>query len=280
MNDEISKVIAEIELNKKHFTQIHNQLKKIVKFDSNREENIKELTSSLNKLNNIVQKQDLDTQVGLLLSNWIDKYQKQLTDIKDSVQNKFGIELEANLKDINISLSGQYPDLTAGLYTFTLDLDKQEVIIWFGPKQERLGKCPLSATKVKCFIENCMKNMGSNINEEEFIRILHDTCCLISDKYKNGRIPIMKVLPLLSVNLQSNKFKLDPKKDNYRSYSRSDYSFDLYRIRQYSKMQIMNKELHLTVAIKSYTNKQYESLWIPDNITGRGTRYSHLEFRG
>jgi len=280
MNNEISFILEEISIYKKHITQVNKILNKIGKLNSSKEDNIIELEKCINKLDNIIQNYEKDTHVKLLISDWLTRYRKNLIEIKDSIEKTFGIELESKLRELNIPLSGQYPELNAGLYSLVLNFGKQEVYVWYGPKQERLGICPLSATKITKYINDTTNNIGSKINGEEFLKILHRAYGIIAGKQHEEKVPIMQLLPLVSLYLQGDRFHKDPKKENYRGYSRADFSYDIYRIRQNKILTHSDKQLHIIVATRAYTKKRQDFIWIPENLSGKGSTYSHIEFRG
>lgn len=86
-------------------------------------------------------------------------------------------------------------------------------------------------------------------------------------------MPIIKVLTELAFLLQNSHFHQDPRRENYESYSRADFSYDLFRIHRY---QLSPLKIQLKVATREYTRQRTDFLWIPDDENGRGTTYSHL----
>ncbi len=116
-----------------------------------------------------------------------------------------------------------------------------------------------------------MSNMSAD-SAEEFLKKLREAYSRVAEANPNDPAPIISVLTELSYLLQSPQFRQDPRRENFRSYSRADFSHDVYNTRQL-------KVLNLTVATRAHTKRRMDFLWIPDDESGRGTTYSHLHFR-
>lgn len=144
---------------------------------------------------------------------------------------------------------------------FTLEVTEGEVIIWYGPKQERLSRCHASPDKVAQRVAELRNRLGSPCSPEEFLSKLYDAYRAIA---KDGEaVPITRVLAEVSKRY-----------NGYGGYSRADFSYDLYRVRDVAS----EWGLHLVVATRAYTRRRSDFLWVPDDQTGKGTVYSHLKF--
>ncbi|MEO0283883.1 MAG: hypothetical protein ABIN17_02270 [candidate division WOR-3 bacterium] len=213
--------------------------------------------------------------------NWLENYQKELQAVEKEIQDRFGCELEEALKEQNLSLRGHYPELKTWLFTIELLFDKGYATIWYGPKQERLAQCSLSVSQVTKKIFELKKQLGSQVNEEEFLKKLYYAYQrkLIIKGDKNGTaLPIIEILPEVAYLLQEPRFHKNPKKEYYKSYTRCDFSYDLFRILNSEKNKIFNCRLSLVVASLAHTKKREDFLWIPNDEKGNGTVYSHLKF--
>ena len=76
--------------------------------------------------------------------------------------------------------------------------------------------------------------------------------------------------------MQNDKFRSDPQKNNYKTYSRADFSFDLYRLKKPNE-NILRDHVQLSVAIRAYTTRRDQFLWIPGDNQGNGSAYSHIK---
>jgi hypothetical protein len=130
-----------------------------------------------------------------------------------------------------------------------------------------------------CFdsnIEKAKKELGSGLNEEELLQRIHSAYYRVVGGKRGEPAPIIEVLAELAYLLQSQKFRQDPRKENYRSYGRADFSYDLYRVRKYQSSNL--SRLRLNVATRIDTRRRANFLWVPDDESGKGTTYSKLVF--
>ncbi|MBI4529894.1 MAG: hypothetical protein HY709_00075, partial [Candidatus Latescibacteria bacterium] len=235
--------------------------------------NLPQLKMCLKKLEGILGQFNRGIDQYEALRHWIDTYKRDLDAVEEQVRMRFGIELEQELKKIGLSLSGQYPELRAGFFTIELDFAKWRVTLWYGPKQERLDRCHLSSVEVANYVDKVRQQLGSHMSsEDEFLKKLEEAYFRTAGRERGTPVPIIRVLPELAYLLQSPRFYQDSKKEDYKSYSRADFSYDLFQVRH-------EKRLHLTVATRAYTKQRQDFLWVPDDESGRGTTYSHLQFR-
>lgn len=265
----------------KWVSRVAKLLKNLSNLDQNRVDNLRKIKNILPRIIKNVEEFPKFTESINNLQNWLGNYKEELELTEKELYNRFGLELEKALKKQKLSLSGHYPELKTWFFTIELLFDKGYAIIWYGPKQERLAQCDLSVSEVAKKIFELKMQIGSQVNGEEFLKKLYFAYqrMLIIKGYKNGTpLPIIEILPEVAYLLQEPRFHKNPKKEYYKSYTRSDFSYDLFRIRNLETNKIFNWRLHLVVATLTHTKKREDFLWIPDDETGKGTVYSHLKF--
>ena len=199
---------------------------------------------------------------------------------RESQKKSFGQRLEQALQQLGFELKGHYPTLKVSFYTLKMDLDNNNVEIWYGPEQEKLDSSKL----IPETIAQKLKNVHAQITQREF----NDKTSLsnlysaykVAVYHKDGKIgdaaPITDVLSNLAFLIQNRRFKMNPVKENYREYGRVFFSYDLYRLKE---RRIGNLELGLVTATRAYTRKRSGFLWIPSNERGDGSYISHIKFR-
>ena len=274
----LEQLISELQKQQKKVQSIIKLLREISRLDQNRNENLRKIRQAIEKLNHVV---NIFKQAEISvhdLTNWISQYQSEVKSTEEKIRKQFGVELENELGKLGLSLSGQYPELKAGLFTIELDFDQWKVTLWYGPKQERLGQHPLSVSKIASQIEKEKQKLGSQLPEEQLLEKLREAYHRASGMNRGGPVPIIKVLAEVSYLLQRPRFLQDPRRENYRSYSRADFSYDLFRIRKFQSNTLFASKLHLTVATRAHTKRRSGFLWVPDDESGKGTTYSHLLF--
>ncbi len=273
MNMSLEELLKELSSHKRNIQSIYKLLSEISRLDKNRAENLTKLKAQLDKLEGMIKNLERESYVQNL-NEWIKHYKSILENTIDQKKRRIGAELDIQLKKLGITLSGHYPEFRAGLFTIELDFDKWRAVIWYGSKQERLSECPLSTSTIVKQIEKVKKELGSGLKEEDLLKKLSEAYKHVAGVEKKGEyVPIIKVLTELAFLLQNSHFHQDPRRENYESYSRADFSYDLFRIHRY---QLSPLKIQLKVATREYTRQRTDFLWIPDDENGRGTTYSHL----
>mgnify|MGYP001026414570 CR=1 FL=1 len=247
-------------------------LSKNIKLDQNREENLVEIKRNITKLKNISENLHGDIYIQEL-KNWLRQYELELRDTEQELIKAFGSKLDTALKTMGLSLSGQYPELRAGLFTLELDFDQWETKLWYGPKQELLGRCDLSVNKIVNLLASEMKRLGSRLSEDELLEKLRKAYYRVVGINCREPAPIIQVMAEMSFLIQNARFLQDPKRENFISYSRADFSYDLFRV----KKGIYQSGLHLRTATRAQTRQRFDFIWVPNDESGNGTAYSHLQ---
>ena len=255
--------------------RIMNEIKKL---DESRAANLRALKARTEKIITICAVLD-DSTIVKEFSAEIDAYQQTLVQSEQSLVDEFGVRLEGLLQSRQVTLSGQYPNLRAGLFTIKMDVKNWQVTLWYGPEQERLEKCPLDAVTVANRISAQLDTLGAQLAPKQYMEIL-------SNVYKKVRlepssdetVPIIQLLPEMALALQDKAFLKDPNKENYIPYSRADFSFDLFKFKQCNQTDLPIL-VQLTVAARAHTTDKSKYLWIPDDLKGNGSTYSHIRIR-
>jgi len=275
----IEQLINEVSSQKENINSILQLLKKISGFEKNRKENLFRIRNCILQLNIILKKDDINFPNKDLLKEWINQYDQEIIGLEEDSMKHFGIELEQELKKIGLSLSGQYPELKSGFFTLEIISVNRNINIWYGPKQERLSQCQFSTNEVVKKIKEIREKLGCRLNEELFISKLQFACSRVAIKQKDKPNPIIKVLGELSFILQNQKFLNDPQRYNYKGYGRADFSYDLFKARRLEQSFNFERKFRLVVATRINTTKRQDFLWIPDDESGKGTLYSHIQFK-
>ncbi|HXG41128.1 MAG TPA: hypothetical protein VNL95_00145 [Dehalococcoidia bacterium] len=214
------------------------------------------------------------------LNQWVEDYRARLEDRKRELKRGFGARLEALLKEQGFELKGLYPELKAGFYTIEVNFDRWQATIWYGPKQELMDRCKLSASMVAKHLELVHKDLtGRPIDEEAFLKKLHDAYLRALSRLgrKEGeQAPILQVLSEYVFLNQDKRFYTDPRKEHFKGYGRAHFSYDLFRLKQ---RRLLGWELSLVVATRANTISRERFLWVPTDEKGDGTAFAYLQFR-
>lgn len=255
--------------------RIMNEIKKL---DQARAANLRALKARTAKILTICAGLD-DSTIVKEFSAEIDAYQQTLVQSEQSLVDEFGVRLEGLLQSRQITLTGQYPNLRAGLFTIKMDVKSWQVTLWYGPEQERLEKGPLDAETVANRIGAQLDTLGSQLNTEQYASILANVYKNVKFKSSGEEtVPIIQLLPEMALALQDKAFLKDPNKENYIPYSRADFSFDLFKLKRCNQTDLPIL-VQLTVAARALTTDKANYLWIPDDLKGNGSTYSHIRIR-
>lgn len=265
---EITKNLAELA---KTTAVLNRLLAEIGKLDNDRTKNIASLQARIPKLDACVEALRQIPDVAKQLDEWLANYRSEFVAFKEEQVKRFGVELESELRKQGLELSGHYPELRAGLFTFEINLDKWQITLWYGPKQERLGTCAVSAKETVELVEKSGTALGSHVEEAVFAQRLQESLTRLRLQNEDGVIPIIAVLGELTLVMQNERFRRDPRREHYHSYGRADFSMDLFHF---------GRRVQLRIATRSLVRSRDDFLWVPsDERSGEGAVYSHICLR-
>ena len=263
---------------KKTTDAIVRTLRQISRLDEDRAANFRQIQSRMVKIGDMTGQMEPGSRQVPDLQAWLDEYANQLEEARGELGRRFGVELEQWLEEMGRSLSGHYPELKTGLFTIGLDFDGGYAILWYGPRQEQLGRYRLSPREVASRVQKSERDLGVELPVEDFLTRLEEAYLSCIEARRSRKAPIIQVLCQLSFLLQTPHFRSDPKRENYRGYGRADFSYDLYRVQREAGQTRQRERLHLAIATRSQTEQRARHLWIPESEDGRGSAYSHITF--
>ncbi len=249
----------------------HKFILEIRDLDRERGANLARLPHLLDKLERHLEKTNFPHREETRV--WLTDYRDEFNHWATVARQRFGSELADALQSLNITLQGQIPLLRAGLFAIELQADQNKVALWYGPQQERLGEAPMQAIEVCKRIERLRKGLGSSLDPHTFVGKLEEALRRIPPIQGQRGIPIGLVLPEVAFLVQSATFFSNPVRENYRSYSRADFSYDLFRCAEEVQFR---KRFQLVVATRMHTARKTDYLWVPSDLSGRGSTYSHI----
>jgi hypothetical protein len=122
-----------------------------------------------------------------------------------------------------------------------------------------------------------LENTGFK-DEEAFLKLLFDVYGGIIKREGlefGANVPIIYWLSEIAWHKQEKKFLADPRKELFKSYGRTQLSYDLFCL----KNRVHDSyELRLGVASREQTKKKDDNLWIPRSLKGDGTHFGLVCF--
>lgn len=254
-------------------------LKKLLKvYDkASQQNNYLKMSELLDKITQILEgklaKLDLDH------NEWIESQRKRIESIKEEVSYKVGKRLNELLSEHGLSLEGNFPQFKVSVFFLEIDIDSATAGIWYGNKEEFVDRVPIVPERISKVVIDTYLKISRHKDDAKFLDELYQA-------YKNaikkiGRnvgdeVYLTEVLKEILLVKQDTKFFEDPRRSNYKEYTRMQFSYDLATLR---KREIDGRKLTLSIATRAENRERAKYIWIPD-VNGRsGTVYSKIAFR-
>ncbi|MEO0135970.1 MAG: hypothetical protein ABIL40_05690 [candidate division WOR-3 bacterium] len=214
------------------------------------------------------------------LGGWINEEKEKIEKAKEEFRFQLGEKIKRLFQNEGMVVHGQFPKLRVGFYTILLDFEFGEAKIFFGPEIERIkSKVPLEPETIYRTIkkfDGVLKKTKFEPNEfYQDLRRAYDNCLRLAKKAPGERIYLMEVLNQYVLLKQPAQFFVDPRKENFREFSRITLAYLLYL---FKKSEPVREDVHLYIANLDATTDKKRAIWIPDNEKGEGTYYSYIAF--
>ena len=151
-------------------------------------------------------------------------------------------------------------------------------------ENEEWTKLYPEAAKIAEAVISLVKELNDpSLDDEQFIKELYMayTRAFVRGEGRKDEgeqlpaVPIGVVMQEIAFLKQKRSFRIDPKKENFTSYGRVKFSYDLARLKT---RRCGEKELRLVIASMEQTKKEETSLWVPKIPQGDGTHYAFVVF--
>ena len=218
------------------------------------------------------------------LNEWLQTERCRIEEAKAEFRFDFGKKLILGLEGSNLTVRGQLPFLRIGLFSLRADFDRGSATIYWGPEIEQIKTGlklePLTIAKLlRSYYERLTTN-GVKDPKDFLNRLfqLYRRVCRAQLYSEGERIQLSHLLTQLVLNLQPERFWVNPVKENFIEYPRIQFSYDLYLLKRSGVRVTNGYEIRLTVANFDATARKRSALWVPDNEEGEGTYYSYISF--
>ena len=222
-----------------------------------------------------------DSEIKSGIVKWTDDETEFIKKTKEEFRFQFGNQLKELLEKDGLILKGQLPLLRAGFFTLKLDFELGFAALYWGPEIQTIkAKIPLSVQEIYQTLHNFNEQIKKRTTSpQDFLKNLHQAYQRYTSfnppKADGNKVLLIDLLSELVLISQPSSFRTDPSKDKFREYSRIQFSYDLYCLRQTTGQA---SSLRLSVATFDATTDIAKSIWVPDNETGDGTYYSYIAF--
>jgi len=273
-------ILETLSKEKSHIQKLLESIRKINRYQSKPLDNLHKIKYEVSRIEQKLKQTKLNNFTIKELDQYIQSVKSKISDWEEETRRNFGQKLEEGLKKEGFELRGHYPLLKVSLYTLEVNFENSKVLIWYGPRQEKLETCKLDPNEIIRKIKVLHGDITQRcFDDTKFLSKIYEAYNISvyrQNKKLGDQIPISDILFTYAFLIQDKKFKMDPTKSNYKEYGRVYFSYDLYRLK---KRRIDDKELNLITATRAYTRRRSDFLWIPSNERGDGDYISHIKFR-
>ncbi|MGA1839258.1 MAG: hypothetical protein ACMUIU_01425 [bacterium] len=283
MNYTYQEFRKKIDQNRKDLAEIEKCLKEGEALEKDLDKNVFQIEDRLKRIEQKLEKlNELEELRGDLkrVKEFVIEKKKILEQPKHRLKMYLGAELDRRFGDKGWHIEGNFPELRLGLLTLEFLLSHDQVRIWYGPKIEILSRSKLVADDITNTSEKIYEDLENESfkDEEVFLKLLFDVYGWIIKKEVlefGANVSIIYLLSEIAWQKQDKKFLSDPRKELFRTYSRTQLSYDLFRLKQ---REYGGYELRLGVASREQTKKKDDNLWIPRSLKGDGTHFAFVCF--
>lgn len=271
-----SSLIADLTQINKILSTVTRNLKKYDKKKIESLEDLKRAKNTImeieNKLNNLQ-----DGKLKRKLEKWITDERTQIESIDQKLHSGFAMELY-NLLNLNeMKLEGHMPKLKTSFYNMDIDFSKNTCKLSYGQDKDQITTLKINPKEISEYIikhRNKLENQFDNATT--FQKHLFQAYTNVNKRSgrNGGKAPIIEVLLEISILKQGRSFRINPSKSNFTPYGRVQFSYDLYRL---SEIHPEDIQIKISIATRAQARNRAQYLWIPKNIRGEGSIYSHIE---
>ncbi|MGA1863424.1 MAG: hypothetical protein ACMUHX_00015 [bacterium] len=272
-----------IDQSRKDLAEIEKCLREGEGLEKDLDKNVFQIEDRLKRVEQKVEKlkelEDLREDLKKVKEFVVEK-KKILEQPKHKLKMYLGAELDRRFGDKGWHIEGNFPELRLGLLTLEFLLSQDQVRIWYGPKIELLSRSKLVADDISNIAGKIYEDLENESfkDGEAFLKLIFDVYGWILKKEGldfGANVSIIYLLSEIAWRKQDEKFFSDPRKEHFRSYSRTQLSYDLFRLKQ---RECEGYELRLGVASREQTKNKDDNLWIPRSLKGDGTHFAFVCF--
>ncbi|MGD0818827.1 MAG: hypothetical protein ABR986_10620 [Methanomassiliicoccales archaeon] len=244
---------------------------------------IEQAGKSLRILDSAIEQNGANDPALEALRSLVESARSVSAQLQATTRDEFGKKIQEEMGKVNLSLTGHFPILKVSYYDLEIDFSKNSVIIWWGPRQEKVSRCRCDGLEVTQKVLEHIQGLRKNAFDpkEHIGKLLQAYRAVVAKEGKKmgDPVPIVQVHLETLIMMQGRSFIEEPSKQSFTDYGRCTFSFDLYRMMNSGCMRCGNLEMGVTTSTFAKTNRRGDFIWIPTNETGEGATRSDILFR-
>lgn len=214
------------------------------------------------------------------LKDWITATRERIRGGQEEFKTWFSTELGRLLEEeYGLSMRGKFPVFIAAHFRIKLDLERDSVGICYGADEDPLEETKAEPKTVAQKINAQQRELEGNLlPDDAFLARFaeaYDRVVKLTALAPGEEAPILEVLREFVWGIQSKKFLADPRRENFRTYSRVNLSYQIHRL---VNRRVGHRTFELIEADRAAPRKE-ANLWVPTGESGDGALYSAVAFR-
>ncbi len=188
---------------------------------------------------------------------------------EEGLRKELGKELKAECEKRGLKLlvvSRENPlELRIPPLSIIVELEKGRCEIRFA--KDRIAECPMQGEKILKAWEGCMKRLDRPFDPGKFF----DQCLAAYSRIlrlkglpPGSRIELSEFLPELAILLQPRSFLQNPKKENFRTYGKANFAYDVLRLKKANMLSKDGARMNFGVATGITAQKKGRVIYMED----------------
>jgi hypothetical protein len=148
----------------------------------------------------------------------------------------------------------------------SVDLDFRTGRATIGFALQTIATCPATAPAVLDARREILRTWDEGFDAAQF----HERCrrawraCRAADERAEERVEILRFLPYLAVQMQSERFAVDPSPKTFRGYGRARFAYDVAKLRREKRLEQNGWRLNLGVATGGTAQEKKRVVYFED----------------
>lgn len=252
---------------------IEKQLKTLQKL-------LREITESAHDLRKVKQKFDLLGKVDLStapLQTSLAEFSAQIPTWVAQEERTRPMRIGREIRDAAAAQEIHCEPLTSdppmlGLGIFTVELQHSRGTARFEYARNLVAECPLDANEVLQTYSRCLADFDTPFEPESFLEKVfraYRRRLEMAHLPAGERVELVDILPELTMLMQTEAFGREPSKENFRTYGKVRFAYDLARLRRSGKLDYKGFRLTLGSATVGTTRDKSRVLYLQEGLKGQ-----------
>lgn len=193
---------------------------------------------------------------------------------RNAMRDRLAKELRAlcDARGLSMRVVSREEPVEVRIAPFAVIIDRQRGLAELRFARLPLYGCTARAEDILATRERCLQDLAQGLEPREFFSACQRAWAAARASLgaqSSERVEIAHFLPYLALQMQSKAFSIDPSAENYRTYSRVRFAWDVLRLQRAGLMSCNGWRLNLGVATGTTASAKNRALFL-ENEDGEG----------